>query len=181
MRRVCVPLAEGFEEIEALTVVDVLRRASLEVKTAALKGPEVAGAHGVVVKADTDLDQALSAEWDCVVLPGGMPGSTNLRDDPRVGKLLQKTVQAGGLVAAICAAPIALARYGLLEGKKATSYPGFAEQMPGAQYREERVVKDKGVVTSRGPGTAMEFALALVEELAGAEKASELKEQLLAR
>jgi len=181
MKRVCVPLAEGFEEIEALTIVDVLRRASVEVKTAGLKGKEVKGSHEIVVKADMTLDEALSEEWDCVALPGGMPGSTNLRDDDRVGTLLSKTAEAGGVVAAICAAPIVLARWGLLNGKAATSYPGFGDQLTGAQYKEERVVKDKGVITSRGPGTAMEFALALVEELLGSAKAAELKQALLAR
>ena len=121
MRRICIPLAQGFEEIEAITLVDVLRRAGFTVVMCSLEGPRVEGAHGVTVGADTGVDQALKEEWDMVVLPGGMPGATNLRDDQRIGRLLEKAVAAGGRVGAICAAPIALSRFGMLAGKKATS------------------------------------------------------------
>jgi len=179
MKRICVLLAEGFEEIEAVTLVDVLRRASLEVVTCSLSGIEVEGAHGITVKADSTVDRALGENWHMVLLPGGMPGSTNLRDDDRVGELLRKTASEGGYVGAICAAPIALGRFGLLEGKRATSYPGFADQLTGAEYLEARVVKDGKVLTSRGPGTALEFALAVVEELVGAPQAGELRERML--
>jgi 4-methyl-5(b-hydroxyethyl)-thiazole monophosphate biosynthesis len=181
MKRICIPLADGFEEIEALTIVDVLRRAGFTAVTASLAGSDVTGAHDVVVKADSTVDEALNQEWDLVVLPGGMPGATTLRDDDRVGALLQKTKEAGGYVGAICAAPIALSRFGLLKGKKATSYPGFGEQLEGAAYQEDRVVRDGEVLTSRGPGTAMEFALAIVEELAGEAQARQLREQMLVR
>ena len=181
MKRICIPLADGFVEIEAVTLIDVLRRAGNAVSTAALTGGDVRGAHGVVITADTSLDRALEEDWDLVVLPGGMPGSTNLRDDARVGELLTKVAAAGGSVGAICAAPIALGRFGLLQGKKATSYPGFADQMPGALYHEDRVVCDGAVLTSRGPGTAMEFALAIVEKLSGRKQAEELSGQLLHR
>jgi 4-methyl-5(b-hydroxyethyl)-thiazole monophosphate biosynthesis len=179
MKRICIPLAEGFEEIEAVTLIDVLRRAGHTVTTCSLGGSEVTGAHGVVMRADSTVDRALAADWDMVVLPGGMPGATNLRDDARVGKLLERTARAGAYVGAICAAPIALGRFGLLQGKKATSYPGFGEQLAGATYEEDRVVCDETVLTSRGPGTAMEFALALVEKLSGVQKARELGDQLL--
>ncbi len=181
MKKICIPLADGFEEIEAVTLIDVLRRAGFAVTTCGLSGLQAKGAHGIAVAADTTIDEALAGAWDMVVLPGGMPGATTLRDDARVGKLLEKTAGAGGCVGAICAAPIALARFGLLAGKKATSYPGFAGEMAGADYREDRVVCDGKVMTSRGPGTAMEFALAITAELAGRAKADELKAQMLAR
>jgi protein deglycase len=179
MKKICVPLAEGFEEIEAITLVDVLRRAGFSVETCSLKDPQVRGSHGITVTADMTLEQALNRAWDLVVLPGGMPGATNLRDDARVGKLLEKTAREGSYVGAICAAPIALAHFGFLAGKQATSYPGFGVQMPGAEYRNERVVFDGKVLTSRAPGTAMEFALAITGLLAGSEKADELKKQML--
>jgi protein deglycase len=179
MKKICIPLADGFEEIEAVTLIDVLRRAGFSVKTCGLNGLLVRGSHDIAVTADIPIDQALEGAWDLIVMPGGMPGATNLRDDERVGKLLEKTAKAGGYVGAICAAPIALAHFGFLKGKKATSYPGFGEQMPGAEYRNERIVFDGKVLTSRAPGTAMEFALAITELLAGIEKADELRKQML--
>jgi protein deglycase len=181
MQKICVPLANGFEEIEAVTLIDVLRRAGFTVTTCGLAGLQVRGAHDITVTADTTLDKALDGAWDLVVLPGGMPGATTLRDDARVGKLLERTAAAGGYVGAICAAPIALGRFGLVKGKKATSYPGFAGELTGADYREDRVVCDGKVLTSRGPGTAMEFALAITEVLAGRAKVDELKKQMLAK
>jgi protein deglycase len=179
MKKICVPLAEGFEEIEAVTLIDVLRRAGFRVETCGLNDLQVRGSHGIAIIADTTIDQALKGAWDLIVLPGGMPGATNLRDDARVGKLLEESFGSGGYVGAICAAPIALAHFGFLKGKKATSYPGFGAQMPGADYRDERVVFDGKVLTSRAPGTAMEFALAITELLAGKERADELKKQML--
>jgi 4-methyl-5(b-hydroxyethyl)-thiazole monophosphate biosynthesis len=179
MKNICIPLANGFEEIEAVTLIDVLRRAGFGVTTCGLNSLQAHGAHHVTLTADTMIDDALKGTWDLVVLPGGMPGATNLRDDARVGKLLEQTVKGGGHVGAICAAPIALARFGFIKGKKATSYPGFENQMPGAEYCEDRVVCDGKVLTSRGPGTAMEFALAITELLAGRAKADEVKGQML--
>lgn len=180
MKKICVPLANGFEEIEAITLIDVLRRAGFHVTTCGLSGLPPRGAHDVTVTADTTIEDALRSPWDLVVLPGGMPGATNLRDDARVGQLLEQTVKNGGFVGAICAAPIVLARFGILDGRKATSYPGFQAQMPGVEYREDRVVFDGNILTSRGPGTAMEFALAITELLAGPYKAEELRKQMLA-
>ena len=179
MKNICIPLANGFEEIEAVTLIDVLRRAGFGVTTCGLSSLQVRGAHSVSVAADITLDEALKSKWDLVVLPGGMPGATNLRDEARVGKLLEQTVKGDGYVGAICAAPIALARFGFVKGKKATSYPGFENQMTGAEYCEDRVVCDGKVLTSRGPGTAMEFAFAITELLAGRAKADELKTQML--
>lgn len=171
--RVLVPLAEGFEEIEAITIVDVLRRASIDVVTAALGERVVPGAHGIPVTADARLDEAKAADYDAIVLPGGMPGSRTLRDDARVLGIVKTLARENKLVAAICAAPIALEAAGVLAGKRATSYPG--NELPSARYVEERVVTDGTLVTSRGPGTALEFALVLVERLKGQETAQKLR------
>ncbi len=181
MKKICIPLADGFEEIEAVTLIDVLRRAGFSVTTCGLKNLQTRGSHGITVTADITIDQAIEGEWDLVVMPGGMPGATNLRDDARVGKLLEKTTKSGGFVGAICAAPIVLAHFGYVKGRKATSFPGFGEQMPEAVYSNERVVCDGNVLTSRGPGTAMEFALTITEMFAGQAKADELRKQMLVR
>ncbi len=169
MPRVLVPLAPGFEDLEATTLVDLLRRAEFEVVTAGLQAGLVTGARGMRVAPDAELDAVLAGEFDMVVLPGGMPGARHLRDDPRILALLQRQAASNRYTAAICAAPIALAAAGLLEGKRATSYPGFVDRLdiPGLHYVAEPVVVDGHVVTSRGPGTAMDFALTLIELLAG--------------
>lgn len=169
MTRVLVPLAPGFEDLEATTLVDLLRRAGIEVVTAGLQPGLVQGARGMRVQPDATLDEALGQDYDMVALPGGMPGAENLRNDARLIALLKKAAGAGKYTAAICAAPIALAEAGLLDGKQATSYPGFVEKLdiPGLQFSTAPVVVDGKVVTSRGPGTAMDFALSLIELLAG--------------
>jgi 4-methyl-5(b-hydroxyethyl)-thiazole monophosphate biosynthesis len=175
--RVLVPLAEGFEEIEAVTILDVLRRASIDVVTAALATSAVRGSHGISLAADTLLDEVRGDEFDAIVLPGGMPGSRTLRDDERVLGIVREASRKGKLVGALCAAPIALEAAGVLAGKRATSYPG--NELPSARYVEERVVVDDELVTSRGPGTALEFALVLVEKLAGAEAADKLRSGMI--
>lgn len=169
MSRVLVPLAEGFEEIEAVTVIDLLRRAGIDVHTASLDGPRVTGSHGITVSADIALDAAVTDEYDMIVLPGGMPGAEHLKNDARIVSMLRRFAAEGRYTAAICAAPGVLAHAGLLEERAATSYPGFldADSAPGIRLREEPVVIDGKVVTSRGPGTAMEFGLALIELLEG--------------
>jgi protein deglycase len=177
-KRVLVPLAPGFEEIEAMTIIDVLRRAGLHVTTAGLNDLAVEGAHKVRVECD-DVLLNVEDEWDAVVLPGGMPGSAHLRDDDRVKDLVSMNARAGRIVAAICAAPIVLEAAGVLKGKQATSYPGFGDQMQSANYVEQLVVVDGNVITSRGPGTALHFALTLVEHLVGKESARELTAGML--
>lgn len=162
MKRVLVPLAEGFEELEAVTIVDILRRAGIEVVVASLGDSPVAGSHGIRLEADAPLADVLDGHFDMVALPGGMPGAEHLKRDPRIAALLRRTRGAGLPVAAICAAPMVLEAAGLLAGRRATSYPGFLADAAG-----EAVVADRGVITSRGPGTALDFALALVEELEG--------------
>jgi 4-methyl-5(b-hydroxyethyl)-thiazole monophosphate biosynthesis len=166
---VLVPLAEGFEEIEAVTIVDLLRRADIEVRTAALAGRKVTGSHGIAVEADLQLGDVAEADYDMIVLPGGMPGSEHLRQDARVVALLQEFARSGRYTAAICAAPGVLAHAGLLEGRRATSFPGFlrAESAAGVCLSDDPVVVDGKVVTSRGPGTAIDFSLALIELLKG--------------
>jgi 4-methyl-5(b-hydroxyethyl)-thiazole monophosphate biosynthesis len=173
-----VPLAEGFEELEAVTIIDVLRRAGVTVTTAALESSPVTGSHGISIAADARLNQVLGEAFDAVVLPGG-PGAKRLRDDPRINALLQHTASAGRVVAALCAAPIALEAAGVLAGKRATVYPG--NELPSAHYVEERVVVDGNVITSRGPGTALEFSLALVEKLVGQATATELSAAMIVR
>jgi 4-methyl-5(b-hydroxyethyl)-thiazole monophosphate biosynthesis len=172
-----VPLADGFEEIEAVTIVDVLRRASIEVVTAALAASPVRGSHGITVSADVRLDDVLGEEFDAVVLPGGMPGSRTLRDDMRVLGIVKDASRKNKLVAAVCAAPIVLEAAGVLAGRRATSYPG--NELSSARYVEERVVVDGQLVTSRGPGTALEFALALVEKLVSPEAADKLRSGMI--
>lgn len=167
MKSVLVPLAHGFEDLEAVTIVDLLRRAGIEVITAGLQSGLVKGARGTRVQPDATLDEVIGRDFDMIVLPGGMPGAENLTNDPRIQALLKRLSEAGKYTAAICAAPIALAQAGLLDGKRATSYPGFVDRLPipGVRYLTDPVVIDGKVVTSRGPGTAMDFALTLIELL----------------
>jgi protein deglycase len=179
MPKVLVPLAPGFEEIEAITVIDVLRRAQIGVAVAALEGKEVEGAHGIRVGADLSLDAARAAEFDAIVLPGGQPGTRNLAADPRVLELVRTLAQSGKIVAAICAAPTVLEAAGVLAGRRATAFPG--EELPSAEYSFDRVVEDDNLVTSRAAGTAMEFALALVRRLAGHGVATELRQRMLVK
>jgi 4-methyl-5(b-hydroxyethyl)-thiazole monophosphate biosynthesis len=181
MPRAVVVLAPGFEEIEAITQIDVLRRAGVEVVVAAAVGEvRVPGAHGIDVHADVPLAD-VPAEVDAVVLPGGMPGSKTLGETEGVGALVRRVHDAGGIVAAICAAPaLGLGPTGVLAGKRATCYPGFEEHFSADVTAETaRVVVDGKLITSRGPGTALEFALALVEALVSAEKAAALREGML--
>lgn len=177
--RVLVPLAPGFEEIEAVAIIDVLRRAGVHVVVAGLRAGPIQGSHQITLTPDTTLDAAQHERFDMLVLPGGMPGAEHLRDDPRVQAAIRATRDHGGYTAAICAAPIALSQAGVTQGKRATSYPGFDAQVACASYVEDRVVVDGKVITSRGPGTALEFALALVELLQGAAKAAQLRRGML--
>jgi len=169
MPRVLVPLAQGCEELEAVTIIDLLRRAGIEVVTAGLDAAPVQASRGVVLMPDTTLDQVLEQDFDMIVLPGGLPGATHLDQDARVHRLLKLQAEQGRWNAAICAAPKVLGNAGLLDGRQATSYPGALEpvQFPTVRLVEQPVVVDGKVVTSRGPGTAMDFALQLVQLLCG--------------
>lgn len=164
MKKTAVLLADGFEEIEALTVVDIMRRANVQCDMISIKNIEVVGAHNIKVTSDKILDNTING-YDLLVLPGGMPGTTNLQKDKNVIQAVKKFNEEGKLVAAICAAPIVLAEAGIITGKKITSYPGFEDELKGCDYKEERVVVDGNIITSRGPATAMEFAYKLLEIL----------------
>src|SRR5688572_15704520 len=176
-KRVLVPLAEGFEEMEAAIIIDVLRRAEFEVVVAGLDGSSVTGSHALRFSADRELGGLEGKDFDAVVLPGGMPGAKHLRESPLVLEVLREASSAAKLVAAVCAGPTALEAAGLLARKRATAYPGH--QLPSANYGEERVVVDGNVVTSRGPGTAFDFALQLVELLGSREQAEKLRKAML--
>ncbi len=174
-KQVCVFLADGFEEIEGLTVVDLLRRAGVEVTTASITGDKtIHGAHGIDVLADKLFDEVDYDAQDMVVLPGGMPGTLNLGEHSGIKEVLEKFHRAEKYIAAICAAPSVLGKYGILKGRRATSYPGFEEQLIGAECMTESVVRDGFVITSRGMGTAIPFALELVAVLVSEERAREL-------
>ncbi len=173
-------LANGFEEIEALTVVDLLRRAELQVKAVSVMEDRlVYGAHGIGVEADIFFEQGDYERCAMMVLPGGMPGTTNLCNHRMLNEELKKFYQAGKPVAAICAAPMVLAKAGILAGHRATIYSGMEEELLGAEHGAENVVVSGNVITSKGPGTAMDFALAIIEYLKGREAASAVASGLL--
>jgi protein deglycase len=176
MATALVLLADGFEEIEAVTIIDVLRRGEVEVTTASLSGERVTGSHQIALVADALLATVTVESFDALVLPGG-PAAKTLREDARAQATIKRAAAAGKLLAAVCAAPTALEAAGVLAGKRATSYPGNA--LPSARQVEETVVIDGNVITSRGPGTTMAFALAVVERLRGAEIANATAERLL--
>ena len=172
---VYVFLASGFEEIEALSVVDILRRADVDVQTVGVGNRQITGSHGIPVLADADTSSFLPGLAEGVVLPGGMPGATNLESDSAVIEGVRHCAAKGGLVAAICAAPFILGHMGLLEGRKATCYPGFESELIGAQIEKGPVCVDENTITGNGPGAAVAFALALVRILKGAKTADTIK------
>jgi 4-methyl-5(b-hydroxyethyl)-thiazole monophosphate biosynthesis len=163
VKKVCVLLADGFEEIEALTVSDVFRRANLICDLVSIKEEQVKSSHRLIVEADKIFSEDM--EYDLVVIPGGIPGATNLRDDERVIKFVKKQNKEGKLIGAICAGPIVLGRAGITEGKNITSYPGYEDELPNCEYLEDAVVVDGNIITSRGPATALAFSYKLLEEL----------------
>ncbi len=169
MPRALIPLAEGCEELEAVTLIDLLRRAQIDVTTASLRKGPVKCSRGVLLLADCALDEVMDQEFDLVVLPGGLPGADHLNADPRIHQLINHQAQQNRYIGAICAAPKVLVDNGVLNGRKLTAYPGSLDALNTSQVHitGTTVEIDGNIITSRGPGTAMDFALQLIETLLG--------------
>lgn len=180
MKRALLFFADGTEEIEALTPVDILRRAGAEVTIAGVGGLHLTGSHGIHVEADASAEDIRTGDFDMVILPGGMPGAKNLDASPEVERCLADVSARGGFLAAICAAPMVLGRLGYLSGKNAVCYPGFESSLAGAVLSDKKVCRDGTVITAVGAGAAMEFALTLVEALFGKQKSETLRKSVLA-
>ena len=173
-------LADGFEEIEALCVLDFLRRAGVEVKTVGVGGSLVTGSHGITVSADMKEEELdYGCDFDMVILPGGMPGSVNLDNSSVVDKMVKRAMDEDKFVCAICAAPFILGKRGILKGKRATCYPGFEGQLEGAEIVDAGVVRDGKIITGRAMGSAHDFGLEIVEALCGKEMRTKLKDAVL--
>lgn len=180
MSKIGIFMADGCEEIEGLTVVDIVRRAGIDITTISISDKkEVAGAHGITFLADAKKDEVDFSTLDGIVLPGGMPGTINLGADETVDKVIREFAAGGKLVAAICAAPSVLGQAGILNGKHATSYPEFEPKLTGAVTSEDPVVQDGNVITSRGMGTAIAFALEIVSYFTDKKTADKLTESII--
>jgi 4-methyl-5(b-hydroxyethyl)-thiazole monophosphate biosynthesis len=181
-KKIAVHLADGFEEIEAVSIIDVLRRADLDVLVVSITGkPEVTGAHQIKVIADVLFEQVNYDEITMIVLPGGMPGATNLDAHAGLKMQIQDFNTSNKPLAAICAAPLVYGNLGILEGKQAVCYPGFEKYLKGAEVLSISVVESGNVITGRGVGAALEFALKIVEKMVSADKSEQLKTQLLVK
>jgi len=179
-KKVLVPIADGTEEIEAVCIIDVLRRAGAAGTVASVDGLQITASRGVKIVADCLIYDCLTTDYDLIAVPGGMPGAERLSDADAVFRLLQGQRRKERLYAAICAAPaVVLETHGLLENRRATSHPSFSDRLSDQSAIDSRVVVDGNVITSQGPGTAIEFALTLVELLFGKEKAEEVAEPMM--
>ena len=176
---IAILLADGFEEIEALTPLDVLRRAGLDVKTVAIGSKVAVGSHGIPVICDMEAKEVDESSLSTVIFPGGMPGSLNLDASPYADKFINAVIKNGGRLAAICAAPLVLGRRGLLEGKEAICYPGFEGELRGAKISDSAVVTDGNITTAKGMGVALAFALELVRLICGENKALEISNSIM--
>jgi protein deglycase len=183
MSKVLVPLAPGFEEIEAITVIDILRRAGVEVVVAGTQSGPIEASRKTKHLPDCTLDDVRAEDFDMIVLPGGQPGAINLRNDARIKQIIDTLQAKNRRIAAICAAPTVLAAYGILKDRAATSHPSVRAEVAASarEISDQRVVVDGPVVTSQAAGTAMEFAFAIVEILCGADKVAEVNRGVLAR
>ena len=173
--RVLIPVADGTEELEAVTMIDLLRRAGIEVVVASLSGKPVTCSRGTRLVPDLSLDEAMNREYDMLALPGGLPGADHLANDMRLISLVQEMDSRGSYLAAICAAPKVLSRADVLSGRRATSFPGVLESEQHDRITGEAWTRDGHILTSRGPGTALDFALELIEVLAGEHKRREVE------
>jgi len=182
MAKVLIPLIDGFEEVEAITVIDLLRRAEIDILTAGIDKKDATGSHDINVRTDTLLSEVIDADYDMIVLPGG-PGTKELKDVAGLQHRLKKQIDSGKEVAAICAAPSILAAAGLLNGRRATCFPAVEDKLAevSAEISHEEVVEDGQITTSRGAGTAIPFALRLIARLAGEEKAREVAGRIIFR
>lgn len=180
MSKLGIFMADGCEEIEGLTVVDLVRRAGIEIEMISVSGNDVVtGSHKIAFQTDVSKADADFASYDGIVLPGGMPGTTHLMEDDTVNRVIKEFATSGKLVAAICAAPSVLGNAGLLEGKKATCYPGVESKLTGADFVTDPVAKDGNIITSRGLGTAIDFAAEIVAYLLDKDAAKSLKENIV--
>ena len=176
---ILILLADGFEEIEALMPLDILRRAGLDVRTVGVKSKIALGSHAIPVITDIAPDEVKMNEVKMVIFPGGMPGSLNLDSDPFTDRIIAAVKENGGHIAAICAAPLILGRRGLLEGKRAICYPGFEGELCGAEIAKEPVVTDGNITTAKGMGVALEFSKELVRIACGEKKAEEISAAIM--
>ncbi len=172
-------LADGFEEIEALTPLDMLRRAGLEVKTVGISQKTALGAHGIPVVCDIMPEEADLLSAELVIFPGGMPGATNLDASPFTDKIISAVTENGGRLAAICAAPLIFGRRGLLQGKRATCYPGFEKELIGARISDAGVVTDGNITTAKGMGAALEFSEELLRLTCGVDKQKQISDGIM--
>ena len=181
MKKVLIPLAQGCEELEAVTIMDLLTRAGIEVVSAGLDDLPVKCSRNTVIIPDTTIEKIINDSFDLIVLPGGLPGADHLRDDERIIQLIQKQAELNKPVAAICAAPIVLAKAGLLENKKATSFPNVLSELNLANttITNTTIETDGNIITSRGPGTAMDFSLYLIGHLLGEDVKEKIAKQLV--
>ena len=180
MKSICIFLATGFEEVEALFPLDILRRGGLDVKTVSVTGDKfVVGAHDIPVGADVLFDDLKPEDVEMIVLPGGLPGATNLDEHAGLDKLIMDFAAAQKPLAAICASPFVFGKRGLLKGKKATCYPGFDKFLEGAEYTANKVEVVDNFITGKGPGAAWEFGFAILEKYAGADKVNEVRSGML--
>lgn len=178
-KSVLIILADGFEEIEALTPIDLLRRAGIDVTVAGLNSTEITGAHSITVKTDVELSKVQDQPFDAVVLPGGMPGTNNLNASDIVHKIVRNSYRENKLVSAICAAPLVLSDSGILKDKSFTCYPGFENKITNGNFNDSNIIKDNNIITGKGVGKAIDFSLSIISELINEEKAKEIKEQIV--
>lgn len=177
--KILIPFADGFEEIEAVTNVDVLRRVGIEVISVTLNNKIVKGAHNIEFLTDCHISEINIEDFDGIILPGGMPGATNLRESKEVLNILKELDRKNKLIAAICAAPIVLKEADIIENINITSFPGFEDELKSGNYLRERVVVDGNVITGRGPGVTLEFAIAIVDYLLGDNVSKKVKKDMI--